>query len=102
MVSTTPPIRPIQFSTLKALNSLDQQQQHAERHDRQGDEEQVLHGTLLGIRAEPFYWNAPKSRRAAPKRDPCGPGMIPNRIHAGRPSWALRRRRPAPPQGHGG
>ena len=52
MVSATPPIRPIQFSTLKPLDPLEQQPQRAEGDNRQGDKEQVLHGTLLGIRTE--------------------------------------------------
>ena len=38
-------MRPIQFSTLKALNSLDEEPQRAENHDGQADIGKVEHGT---------------------------------------------------------
>jgi hypothetical protein len=34
MVSTTPPTKPIQFSTLKAFDPLDQEEEHGESDDR--------------------------------------------------------------------
>src|SRR5262249_12362319 len=48
-VSRTPPIRPIQFSALKALDPLDEQPQHRKGDNGQADIEKVLHGSLLGL-----------------------------------------------------
>jgi hypothetical protein len=45
---TMPPISPIQFSTLKALNSLHQEPQHDEGNYGQADKEQIQHRLLLG------------------------------------------------------
>jgi len=39
-----PPIRPIQFSALKALNPLHDEDEHGEDDDRQADVKKVLHG----------------------------------------------------------
>src|SRR5215467_6431561 len=41
MVSRTPPISPIQFSTLKALDPLDQEPEHQEGADGHADEAEV-------------------------------------------------------------
>ncbi len=48
-VSRTPPMSPIQFSTLKALNPFDQKPERGENHDGQSDIEEVPHGALLGV-----------------------------------------------------
>ncbi|HYV76549.1 MAG TPA: hypothetical protein VE979_00325 [Streptosporangiaceae bacterium] len=45
MVSSTPPIRPIQLLTLKALDPLDQKPQRGEDDNHQADEEKILHGS---------------------------------------------------------
>ena len=42
-------MRPIQFSTLKALDPLDQKPERGENHDGQSDVEQVPHVALLGV-----------------------------------------------------
>jgi hypothetical protein len=39
-----PPIKPIQFSALKALDPLQDEEEHGEDDDRQPDIEQVRHG----------------------------------------------------------
>jgi hypothetical protein len=44
MVSSTPKIKPIQFSALKALDPLDDEDEHGEDDDRQADVQQVVHG----------------------------------------------------------
>jgi hypothetical protein len=44
MVSKMPPIKPIQFSALKGLNPLQDEEQDGEDDDRQADIEQVPHG----------------------------------------------------------
>ena len=49
MVSRTPPIRPSQLLTLKALDPLDQQPERGEDDDGQADEQKVEHGVLLGF-----------------------------------------------------
>src|SRR5260370_12203471 len=53
MVSTTPPIRPIQFSALKALDPLHQQPEEAEHEYGQADIGQVFHWSLQGSRNRP-------------------------------------------------
>jgi hypothetical protein len=45
MVSRTPPIRPSQLLTLKALDPLDQKPERGEDDNRQADEEKILHGS---------------------------------------------------------
>jgi len=40
-------IRPIQFSALKVLNPLDDEDEHGEDDDRQADVEQIRHHKLL-------------------------------------------------------
>jgi hypothetical protein len=45
MVSSTPPIRPSQLLTLKALNPLDQKPERGKDNDRQADVEKILHGS---------------------------------------------------------
>ena len=55
MVSTMPPIRPIQFSALKALDPLDEQEERGEHDDRQPDVYEVEHGALLGVTAGVAY-----------------------------------------------
>ena len=45
MVSSTPPIRPIQLLTLKALDPLDQKPERGEDDNRQANVEKVLHGS---------------------------------------------------------
>lgn len=44
MVSTMPAIRPSQFSALKTLDPLDQEDEDGEDDDRQADIQQVVHG----------------------------------------------------------
>jgi hypothetical protein len=44
MVSRMPPIRPIQFSALKPLDPLEDEEEHGEDDERQADVEQVPHG----------------------------------------------------------
>jgi hypothetical protein len=44
MVSSTPPISPIQFSALKGLDPLQDEEQHGEDDDRQAEEKQVPQG----------------------------------------------------------
>jgi hypothetical protein len=39
-----PPIKPIQFSALKALDPLQDEEEHGEYDDRQRDVKQVRHG----------------------------------------------------------
>jgi hypothetical protein len=58
MVRAIPPMSPIQFSTLKGLNPLHDEPEHAEDDESQGDIEQVFHGALLGEEpvSEPRYW----------------------------------------------
>jgi hypothetical protein len=43
MVSRTPTIRPSQLSTLKALNSLDEEDERGENDDRQTDIKEIQH-----------------------------------------------------------
>jgi hypothetical protein len=45
MVSSTPPIKPSQLSTLKALDPLDQKPERGEDDNRQTDVEKILHGS---------------------------------------------------------
>jgi hypothetical protein len=52
-VSATPIMRPIRFSALKALDPLQDEEEHGEYHERQTDVEQVLHGALLGVKPVP-------------------------------------------------
>jgi hypothetical protein len=42
-------MRPIRFSALKVLNSLNEQEERGEDDDRQADVQQVGHGALLGV-----------------------------------------------------
>jgi hypothetical protein len=49
MVSRTPPIRPSQLLTLKALDPLDQQPESGEDDDGQADVDEVEHGSSLGF-----------------------------------------------------
>jgi hypothetical protein len=51
----TPPMSPIQLSTLKVLDPLDHKPEHAEGDDRQSDEEQVLHFRPPGMRGTTPY-----------------------------------------------
>jgi hypothetical protein len=44
MVSRIEAIRPIQFSALKVLDPLDEEEERSEHDDRQADAEQVRHG----------------------------------------------------------
>jgi hypothetical protein len=44
MVSAMPTIRPSQFSALKALDPLDQEDEDGEDDDGQADIQQVVHG----------------------------------------------------------
>ena len=37
-------IRPTQFSALKVLNPLDDEEEHGKNDDRYADDEQVIHG----------------------------------------------------------
>jgi hypothetical protein len=46
-VSKKPPIRPIQFSALKVLNPLHDEDEYGEDDDRHADAKQVQHGLLL-------------------------------------------------------
>jgi hypothetical protein len=46
-VSKKPPISPIQFSALKVLNPLQDEEEYGEDDDRQPDAKQVQHGLLL-------------------------------------------------------
>ena len=48
-VSRTPPMSPIQFSALKALDPLDEKPERGENHDGQTDIEEVPHDALLGV-----------------------------------------------------
>ncbi len=48
-VSRTPPIRPIQFSTLKTFDPLDEEEERGEDNDRYADIEKIEHGALLGV-----------------------------------------------------
>jgi hypothetical protein len=54
MVSKTPKIRPMRFSALKALDPLQDEEEHGEHHDGQADIDHVGHGALLAayIRTE--------------------------------------------------
>jgi hypothetical protein len=45
MVSSTPPIRPSQLLTLKALDPLDQKPERGENDNYQANVEKVLHGS---------------------------------------------------------
>jgi hypothetical protein len=45
MVNSTPPIRPSQLLTLKALDPLDQKPERGEDDNRQANVEKVLHGS---------------------------------------------------------
>jgi hypothetical protein len=45
MVSRTPPIRPSQLLTLKALDPLDQKPERGEDDNGQADVEKILHGS---------------------------------------------------------
>jgi len=45
MVSSTPPIRPSQLLTLKALDPLDQKPERGEDDNCQANVEKVLHGS---------------------------------------------------------
>jgi hypothetical protein len=47
MVSKTPKIRPMRFSALKALDPLQDEEEHGEHDDREADVKQVGHGALL-------------------------------------------------------
>ena len=44
-----PAMRPIQFSALKALDPLDEEEERGEHHDGQPDVDEVEHGALLGV-----------------------------------------------------
>src|ERR1700733_1275512 len=48
MVSKMPPMRPSQFSALKVLNPLHDQEEHGEDDDRQADVQHVEHGNPPG------------------------------------------------------
>ena len=50
MVSRTPPIRPSQLLTLKALDPLHQEPERGEDDDCQADVDEVEHGVLLAGR----------------------------------------------------
>jgi hypothetical protein len=50
-----PTIRPIQFSALKALDPLDEEEERGEYDDRQPDVDEVEHGALLGVAAGVAY-----------------------------------------------
>jgi hypothetical protein len=41
-----PAIRPSQFSALKALDPLDEQEKHSENHDRKQDIKEIVHEAL--------------------------------------------------------
>src|ERR1700722_4022256 len=83
-------IGPTQFSALKSLNPLDQQEQQGEDDDRQGQVQQVGHGhSSVGSSApEPLhrsghgYRTAPQPPESRSKRAPCDPPALPNRTHA--------------------
>ena len=45
MVSRTPPIKPSQLLTLKALDPLDQKPERGEDNNHQADIEKILHGS---------------------------------------------------------
>ena len=49
MVSSTPPIRPSQLLTLKALDPLDQKPERGEDDNHQADIENILHGSSSGF-----------------------------------------------------
>ena len=49
MVSRTPPIRPSQLLTLKALDPLGQKPERREDDNRQADVEKILHGSSWGF-----------------------------------------------------
>jgi hypothetical protein len=55
MVSTTPTMRPMMFSALKALDPLDEEEERGEHDDRQPDVDEVEHGALLGVAAGAAY-----------------------------------------------
>jgi hypothetical protein len=50
-----PTIRPIQFSALKALDPLDEEEERGEYDDGQPDVDEVEHGALLGVTAGVAY-----------------------------------------------
>jgi hypothetical protein len=50
-----PTMRPIQFSALKALDPLDEEEERGEYDDRQPDVDEVEHGALLGVTAGVAY-----------------------------------------------
>ena len=64
MVSRMPTIRPIQFSALKALNPLHEEEERGENDDRQPDIDEVEHGALLGFLLVCAPWPAARSGEA--------------------------------------
>src|SRR5690242_1608114 len=105
-----PPIRPIQFSALKALDPLHQQPQRREDDDDQADIDHVGHGSSSDCRgpastSDPgrlcsFTWERDFLDRSM--RHPCGRPGFPNRTHAASPpgscyhrymqTWRMSRR----------
>jgi hypothetical protein len=55
----TAAMRPTQFSALKMLGPLDDEEEHGEHHEGEADVEQVVHGSM-------------KSPLNSEKSDPCG------------------------------
>src|SRR4249919_1869793 len=76
MVSSTPPIRPIQLSTLKALDPLDQKPQRGEDDNHQADIENILHGSSWrsgGVTApDVTSMDLSEPRRSGHGPRPCG------------------------------
>jgi hypothetical protein len=71
---------PIQFSTLKALNPLDQKPERGENHDGQADIQKVLHGALLGVA---LWWSGSRWALTLVSETPGNAGKSgPNGTHA--------------------
>src|ERR1700690_1143796 len=92
MVTRMPPIRPIQFSALKALNPLHQQPEEAEHENGQADICQVFHwsskahgtGRRVLSPAAHISDTGGEAGRGLSMRLPCDPAAAPNRTHAAR------------------
>jgi hypothetical protein len=89
-------MRPIQFSTLKALDPLQNEEEHAETHESQDDIKHVRHGSLprrnqvpaarLPARHIRDTWE--QAGKIVSMRHPCAAPTAPNRTHAPSPRHA--------------